>query len=149
MAFWDNWIRDGVRRELESLNKGDPDQVPEVRDQMPDDDNPEIGRKAIVADPFFTQQSQQTIFRYRLSRLSNKTLKDVSMRDWLVSAILQNRIDTLSRFARPQTRKFDLGYRIVKTDHSQEYSAEEKAEIDNVEEFRTRLMMTDFYSMTL
>lgn len=135
MAFWDNWLRDGVRKELEELNKGNPDLVPEKRDEMPEDDNPEIGRKAIVTDPFFSQQSQQTIFRYRISRLSNKTLKDVSMRDWLVSTIVQNRVDTLARFARPQTRKFDLGYRIVKRDHSQEYTDEEKKEIENLEEF--------------
>ena len=135
MAFWDNWLRDGVRKELELLNKGDADQVPEKRDEMPDDDDPEIGRKAIVADPFFTQQSQQTIFRYRISRLSNKTLKDVSMRDWLVSAIIQNRVDTLARFARPQTRKFDIGYRIVKRNASEEYTPEEKEEIDNLEDF--------------
>jgi hypothetical protein len=61
MAFWDNWIRDGVRKELELLNKGDADQVPEKRDEMPDDDNPEIGRKAMVADPFFTAESANHI----------------------------------------------------------------------------------------
>jgi hypothetical protein len=135
MAFWDNWIRDSIRKEMDVLEKGDADLVPEKQDQMPEDDNPEIGRKAIITDPFFTQQSQQTIFKYRLSRLSNKTLKDVSMRDWLVSAIVQNRVDTLSRFARPQTRKFDLGYRIVKRNSSEEYTEKEKAEISNLEDF--------------
>ena len=135
MAFWDDWIKGSIRKELESLEKGDADLVPEKQDLMPEDDNPEIGRKAIITDPFFVQQSQQTIFRYRLSRLSNKTLKDVSMRDWLVSTIVQNRVDTLARFARPQTRKFDLGYRIVKRDHSEEYTQEEKDEISNLEDF--------------
>jgi hypothetical protein len=161
MAFWNEWIKDGVRKELESLSKGDPDEVPEKTDTMPLDDNPEIGRKAIVTDPFFTQQSQQTIFTYRLSRLSNKTLKDVSMRDWLVSSIVQNRVDTLSRFARPQTKKFDMGYRIIKKDHTEEYSEAEKKEIENLEEFiyncgriqntpdDDRLLFNDFIKMII
>lgn len=159
MAFWNDWIKDSVRKELESLNKGDPDQIPEKPDTMPQDDDPEIGRKAIVTDPFFTQQSQQTIFTYRLSRLSNKTLKDVSMRDWLVSSIVQNRVNTLSRFARRQTRKFDMGYRVVKKDQAEEYSPEEKKEIENLEEFiyncgriqntpdDDRLLFNDFIKM--
>lgn len=135
MAFWNDWVRDSVKKELDLLNKGDADEVPEKPDTMPEDDDPEIGRKAIVTDPFFTQQSQQTIFRYRLSRLSNKTLKDVSLRDWLVSTILQNRVDTLVRFARPQSRKFDMGYRIVKKNKESEHTPEEKVEIDNLQEF--------------
>ena len=161
MAFWDTWIRDGVKRELEALNKGDPDEIPEIPDTMPDDDNPEVGRKAIITDPFFTQQSQQTIFRYRLSRLSNKTLKDVSMRDWLVSSIIQNRVDTLVRFSRPQTRKFDMGYRIVKKDREAEHTEEEKKEMDNLQEFiyncgriqntpdEDRMLFGDFMKMVI
>ena len=86
-----------------------------------DDDNVEIGRKAILEDPFFTQVSSQTLYKFKLSRLSNKTLKDVSLRDWLVSAILQNRIDTLLRFSRPQLKKFDMGFRVVKHDVTEDY----------------------------
>jgi hypothetical protein len=110
MAIWDDWIKNGVKKELDLLSKGNPDNLPQKPDTLPNDDDPEIGRKAIVSDPYFVQQSQQTIFRQRYSRLSNKTLKDVSLRDWLVSTIIQNRVDTLSRFARPQTKKFDVGY---------------------------------------
>lgn len=135
MAFWDNWLKQEIRKELETLNKGNPDDLPEKRDTLPDDDSLEIGRKAIITDPYFTQQSQQTLYRHRISRLSNKTLKDVSMRDWLVSTIVQNRVDTISRFCRPQTRKFDMGYRVVKRDLHEEYSEEEKAEIKNIEAF--------------
>lgn len=117
------------------LHKADPDAVPEMRDTMPDDDNPEIGRKAILTDPFFTQVSQQTLFKYKLSRLSNKTLKDVSLRDWLVSAIMQNRIDILLRFSRPQIRKFDMGFRIVKHDQNEEYTTAERQEIEDLQAF--------------
>lgn len=136
MGVLDNWIRNGIKKELETLSKvADADAVPDKRDTTPDDDNPEIGRKAILTDPFYSQYSQQTLYVNRLSRLSNKTLKDVSLRDWLVSSIIQNRIDTLYRFSRPQIKKFDLGFRVVKQDSNEEYTKEERAEIENIQAF--------------
>ncbi len=136
MGFLDDWLKNSIHKELEGLSKtADPDAIPEKRDTVPDDDDVEIGRKAILTDPFYTQQSQQTLFKFRLSRLSNKTLKDVSLRDWLVSAIIQNRIDTLLRFSRPQLKKFDMGFRIVKKDECDEYSDAENKEIENLQAF--------------
>lgn len=136
MGLFDNWLKDGVKKELDELNKiADPDAVPEKRDTMPDDASEEIGRKAILTDPFYSQQSQQTLFKFRLSRLSNKTLKDVSLRDWLVSAIIQNRVDLLLRFSRPQTKKFDMGFRIVKRDITESNTKEEISEIENLQAF--------------
>jgi hypothetical protein len=135
MGFFDDWLKKGIQKQLEELNKADPDAIPEKRDSLPDDDNPEIGRKTILTDPFYTQQSQQTLFKFRLSRLSNKTLKDVSLRDWLVSAIIQARIDTLLRFSRPQLKKFDMGFRVVKKDLTEEYSEIERQEIENIQAF--------------
>ena len=74
----------------------------------------EIGRKAIIEDPFFDHMTRSTIFKYRTSRLSNKMLKDVSLRDWLVSAIIQIRCDTAVMFTRPKRDKFDTGYKVIK-----------------------------------
>ena len=136
MAWYNDWIKSTVKDELDDLLKAaSPDDVPEKRDVTPDDDNPEIGRKAILTDPFFAQSSQQTLYKYKVSRLSNKTLKDVSLRDWLISAIIQNRCDTLIRFARPQIRKFDMGFRIVKISENEEYTADERQEIENLQAF--------------
>jgi hypothetical protein len=136
MGMLDDWLKKGVQKELEELNKiADPDAIPEKRDTLPDDDDGEIGRKAILTDPFYTQQSQQTLFKFRLSRLSNKTLKDVSLRDWLVSAIIQNRIDLLLRFSRPQIKKFDYGFRVVKRDITEENTKAEISEIENLQAF--------------
>ena len=135
MGIFEDWFKKGINSELEQLYKADADAIPEKRDHMPDDDNPEIGRKAIITDPFFNQASQQTLFKFRLSRLSNKTLKDVSLRDWLISAIIQNRVDILSRFSRPQLKKFDMGYRVVKHDITEEYTAQEREEIENIQAF--------------
>ena len=130
MGIFEDWFNKGINDELDLLHKADPDAIPEKRDSMPDDANPEIGRKAILTDPFFTQVSQQTLYKYKLSRLSNKTLKDVSLRDWLVSAIIQNRVDILLRFSRPQLRKFDMGFRVVKHDLNEEYTDQERTEIE-------------------
>ena len=136
MAIWDEWLKNGVQKELEELNKvADPDALPEKRDTTSDDDKVEIGRQAILTDPFYSQQSNQTLFKYRMSRLSNKTLKDVSLRDWLVSAIIQSRVDTLLRFSRPQNKKFDLGFRIVKKDSTEHSSKAELSEIENLQAF--------------
>ena len=136
MGIFDDWLKKGIQKELGDLNKiADPDALEEKRDTLPDDDNPEIGRKAILTDPFYSQQSQQTLFKFRLSRLSNKTLKDVSLRDWLCSAIIQNRLDTMLRFSRPQMKKFDMGYRVVKRDETEEYTKAERSEIEDIQAF--------------
>lgn len=136
MGLLDDWLNNRIKSQVDDLlAKASPDEVPEKVDTLPEDDNPEIGRKAILTDPFFAQQSQHTLYKHKMSRLSNKTLKDVSLRDWLVSAIIQNRTDTLLRFSRPQNRKFDMGYRIVKIDHDSDYTKEEREEIDNLQAF--------------
>lgn len=135
MGFIEDWFKKGINDELEQLYKADPDAIPEKPDTTPQDDPGEIGRKAIITDPFFTQVSQQTLYKYRLSRLSNKTLKDVSLRDWLVSGILQNRVDILLRFSRPQIKKFDMGFRVVKHDQTEEYTEHERKEIENIQAF--------------
>lgn len=135
MAKWYDGLFGNQKEAIDDLLKASPDEIPEKVDTTPDDGNPEIGRQAILTDPFFGQTYQQTVYKYKVSRLSNKTLKDVSLRDWLISSIIQNRCDTLIRFARPQLKKFDMGYRIVKTSHEEEYTEEERKEIANLEAF--------------
>lgn len=133
---WNDIFKNMVKGELDDLIKNaDADALLEKPDTTANDDNPEIGRKAVITDPFFTQQSQQTLYKYKMSRLSNKTLKDVSLRDWLISSIIQNRIDTIQRFSRPQTKKFDMGFRVVKRDESEDYTEEERSEIENIQAF--------------
>jgi len=140
MAIWDNLFSNTKNDIDELLSKGaDPDAVPEIEVNTPrnpsDLGGEDIGRKAIITDPFFAQQSSQTLYRNKVTRLSNRTLKDVSLRDWLVSAIIQNRTDTLIRFSRPQLKKFDMGFRIVKRDEHEDYTTEDKQEINNLQAF--------------
>lgn len=100
------------------------------------DDTQKVGRQAIIDDPYYEQYNNYGIFKGRPSRLSNKMLKDSSLRDWLISSIIQIRVDTLVRFSRPQSKKFDMGYRFVKRNsNDQTYSDEDKINIANLESF--------------
>lgn len=134
---WNSFLKNMLTSDLDDLleKNADADAIAEKPDNTSDDDKTQYGRKAVITDPFFSQQSQQTLYKYKMSRVSNKTLKDVSLRDWLVSSIIQNRLDTLIRFSRPQLKKFDMGFRIVKKDIDEEYTAEEKSEIENLQAF--------------
>jgi len=136
MGFFDNLtgsIRDSLRGDIDELLKADADALPDHA--MESDNKGAIGQKAIIDDPFFDQVHQHFIFKNKMSRLSNKTLKDTSVRDWLVSAIIQARVDTMLMFARPQRRQFDMGYRIKKKDGDEHLTSQEKQEIADLEDF--------------
>ena len=51
------------------------------------------------------------------------------------TSIIQNRVDTLLRFSRPQLKKFDMGFRVVKRDETEEYTEAERSEIENLQAF--------------
>lgn len=127
-------IKKSLSGDIEELLKGDGDKLPLVNQEIPTNDGA-IGQKAIITDPFFDQVHQHFVFRNKLSRISNKTLKDLSVRDWLASAIIQARCDTMLRFARPQTKNLDIGYKVYKKDRKAEVNAQEHQEIANIEDF--------------
>ena len=141
MGFWDDLtkgIRESLQGEVNDLMKADgitpnADAVPEVTQQ--NSNASAIGRKAIIDDPFFDQVQQHFIFKSKMSRISNKTLKDTSVRDWVTSAIIQARCDTLMMFSRPQMKQFDMGFKIIKKDDSDNLTKEEKEEIANLTDF--------------
>ena len=147
MAIWDDWLKNRIKGEIGELLKADgissPDAItPNVTaDSLPDspesghDADGQIGRKAIIDDPYFDLMGTQVNYKHKLTRISNRTLKDVSVRDWLVSAIMQCRVDTLLRFSRPEHRKLEPGFRVVKKDHNSHYTEEERKEIAAIEDF--------------
>ncbi len=157
MAIWDNWLKDRIKGEIGELLKADgvtidndpaaaaaPSNVVTgayTADVLPDvaennDPSKQIGRKALIDDPYFENLYGQGInVKHRMSRLTNKALKEVSVRDWLVSSIIQARVDTLLRFSRPEHRRHEMGFRFVKKDHNAEYSTEEMQEIASLEDF--------------
>ena len=141
MAKWYEYIlnpKDAVRSDIEELNKADGfapgDQIPENTVAQTDIGN-EVGRKSFLTDPYWEQSQNYYLSKQKISRLSNKTLKDVSLRDWLVSAIMQIRVDTIARFARPQQNKFDMGFRVVKRDQTKDLTPAERNEIQAIEAF--------------
>ena len=151
MAFWDQWLKNRLKGEIEELLKADgittegtaaPSAQPGdmTADSLPDipedhDASKQIGRKSIIDDPYFENMSHQVQYKNKMSRLSNRMLKETSVRDWLVSSIIQCRIDTLLRFSRPEHRRFEMGFRVVKKDHKEEYSEQELEEIAAIEDF--------------
>ena len=152
MSWYDDWIKDRIKGEIGELLKADGISTPDASeastatrgaytaDVIPDvpevhDASKQIGRKAIIDDPYFENLSAQLNYKTKMSRLSNRSLKEVSVRDWLVSAIIQTRVDTLLRFSRPEHRRFEMGYRFVKKDHNAEYSKTELEEIASLEDF--------------
>jgi hypothetical protein len=144
MAFWDDWLKNRIQGEINDLLKADgvaPPSAPVNGDSLPDspekghDASDQIGRKAIVDDPYFDLQGTQVNFKHKLTRISNKTLKEVSVRDWLVSAIIQCRVDTMLRFSRPEHKRLEMGFRVIKKDSLSHYSEEEREEIAAIEDF--------------
>ena len=131
-------IKDSLRGEVDEMMKADglqpnADKLPEVV-QSTENKNA-VGRKAVIDDPFFDQVQQHFIFKDKMSRISNKTLKDTSVRDWLTSAIIQVRCDTLMMFSRPQVKQFDMGFKIVKKIDKDNITDEERQEMADITDF--------------
>jgi Phage portal protein len=137
MGFFDDLtksIRGALTSDIEEMLKGDGDQVPDQPQQLPQNDGA-IGQKAIITDPYWDQVQQHYVYRSKTSRISNKILKDTSVRDWVVSTIIQARADTMLRFARPQRKNLDMGFKIQKKNFHGHLTAEEREEIANLEDY--------------
>lgn len=137
MGFFDDLtknIKDALTGDIEEMLKADGNDVLDKPQELSSNEG-SIGQKAIITDPFFDQVHQHFIFRNKLSRISNKTLKDTSVRDWLVSTIIQARCDTMLRFARPQHKNLDMGYKIQKKDKHAQVTSAEKQTIADLEDF--------------
>lgn len=77
------------------------------------------------------------LYKPRFSHISFKTLKEMSLRDPIVSSIIQTRINQISAFARPQSSRYDTGYKIMPRDVELdiEKGSEEEAEIVALTEY--------------
>jgi hypothetical protein len=81
-----------------------------------DEDKDTVGRKAFLTDPMLEVSSSQGSFRQKFSRLSNRLLKESSIRDTIISAILRHRRTQIEMFCNvPQTR-YDTGFTFVRRD---------------------------------
>jgi len=137
MGFFDNLtkgIRSALVDDIEQLSKGDGNNLPDNPQQL-DQNQGALGSKAILDDPFYDQSNNSFMFRGKQSRISNRTLKDVSLRDWVVSAAIQARCDTMLRFARPQRKAFDMGFKVRKKDVHSDLTPEDRAIIADLEDY--------------
>lgn len=127
-------IREGLKADIADLMKTDADSLPEKPQEL-NEHKEAVGEKAILSDPYFEQATQHFIQKTKMSRISNKTLKDVSLRDWLVSAIIQGRADTILRFSRPEHRRFEMGFQIIKRDPKAAHTDEDAEACRAVEDY--------------
>ena len=82
MAFWDDWIKNRIQGEIDDLLKSDGITTEGVSapsakrgafnggDVLPDepenhDASNQIGRKAIIDDPYFTNMANQVNYKHR------------------------------------------------------------------------------------
>ncbi len=146
MAWYNDWLKKSIQGEIQELLKADgvsapePTSAPEnVADRLPQtpekpDEEKKIARQ-FVDDPYFDMVSNNYNYKTKLSRITNRTLKEVSLRDWLISSIIQCRVDTAARFSRPEHRRHEMGFRFHKRDNQSDYSAAERDEIAMLEDF--------------
>lgn len=126
-------VTDSLKQDIENLTKVDADSAPDVAPEQAEGQL--VGSKAILTDPFYDHAVHNYFLaKSRVSRISNRALREISMRDWLVNTILQIRCDTVLRFSRPQHKRFDMGYKFVKTDH-EPLSQEDLDNIRMLEDF--------------
>jgi len=135
-------VREGLKSDIESLMKADADSLTEKPQEISSNKNATV-EKAILSDPYFENATQHFIQRTKMSRLSNKTLKDVSVRDWLVSSIIQGRVDTILRFSRPEHRRFEMGFQFVKRNHNEQYTDEDNRKCRELEDYIYHCGKTD------
>lgn len=146
MAFWNDWLKKNIQGEIAELLKADGISAPEpstsqanIADKLPltpekPDEEKKIARQ-FVDDPYFDMVSNNYNYKTKLSRITNRTLKEVSLRDWLISSIIQCRVDTAARFSRPEHRRHEMGFRFTKRDADSNYTKEERDQIAQLEDF--------------
>lgn len=125
-------VTDSLRKDIEDLTKSEADRLSDSSQPKNEaqDQGQLVGSKAILTDPYYDHAAHNYFLsKSKISRIANRTLREISMRDWLVNAILQIRCDTVLRFSRPQEKKYDMGYRFIKANQNEPVIQED---IDNI-----------------
>ena len=132
MAISD-YIKNWLQSDIQELTKSDADEVKAIP-QTQEAEKDMIGGKAMLYDPYFEYGSSSTIYRQKVTRISNRLLRDVSLRDWVVSAVIQVRCDTVLKFSRPQHDRHGEGFKFVKRDNT-DYTDEDREAIKILEDY--------------
>ena len=131
-------VTDSLRKDIEDLTKSEGDRLSDSvqpKNEAQDQDQL-VGSKAILTDPYYDHAAHNYFLsKSKISRIANRTLREISMRDWLVNAILQIRCDTVLRFSRPQEKKYEMGYKVIKTNHHEVVTQEDIENIRMLEDY--------------
>ncbi len=90
-----------------------------------------IGRKGLIFDPFVENANNQGLFRPKTGFITNALLKQVSRRTPAASIIIHTRSSQVQSFCRPQSNRFDTGYKFQPRDKSQDPNPEEIAQLED------------------
>ena len=126
-------LKKKISNDIDDLSKAEVNKVEAKGSVVPA--NEMIGSKALIDDPYYDYYTRSNFYKQKGSRLSNTMLKTISLRDWLVSAILQIRCDTMAQFGRIQENVFDTGFKIEKYSGEKHYNEEELKEVHFLENF--------------
>ena len=126
-------LKKRISNDIDELSKAEVNKVEAQNSVVPA--NEMIGSKALIDDPYYDYYTRSNFYKQKGSRLSNTMLKTISLRDWLVSAILQIRCDTMAQFGRIQDSVFDTGFKIEKYSGEKHYTEEELKEVHFLENF--------------
>jgi len=74
------------------------------------------GRKSFITDPYLEVSSSQGSYRAKFTRLSNRMLRESSMRDTIISAIIRHRRTQIEAFCNVPHTRFDTGFTFVRRD---------------------------------
>lgn len=83
-------------------------------------------------------------WRQRPSQLTYETLRQMSMQNTVIAAIITLRINQMSQFARPQQGQYDKGYRIVMRDRRDNQKTMTPAQSGMASEMETMLESTGY-----
>ena len=91
--------------------------------------------KSWFNDPFALLDSMGLGYKAAPSTLSYETLRAMSEKNVVVSAIIQTRINQVAAFTRPQRNKFGIGFKIVPRDRKRKIRESEWEYIAKLEHF--------------
>jgi hypothetical protein len=74
------------------------------------------GRKAFITDPYLEVSSSQGSYRSKFTRLSNRMLREASMRDTIISAVIRHRRTQIEAFCNIPHTRFDTGFSWLRRD---------------------------------
>lgn len=86
-----------------------------------------IERKALTISD--TSQATDVGFRERTSGVTFEILRQMSLRDSVIAAIIQTRIGQVKSFGIVQSDKYSVGFKIIMRDHEAEPSEKDKREM--------------------